>query len=102
MVVCTFLTSDRCHICLTKSGGRFDQRVKYGLQVECRAADDLENVRGRRLLLQRLAQLIQEPNVLDSNDCLIGESSNELNLFLGKWPHDWSRQYEHTKGRPLP
>ena len=39
---------------------RFDQRVEHGLQVEGRAADDLENVGGRGLLLQRLAQPLLE------------------------------------------
>src|SRR5215468_1669642 len=29
MVVRTSLTSDRRHLCLTKSGGRFDQRLKH-------------------------------------------------------------------------
>ena len=35
----------------------FDERIEYGLQIEGRAADDLEHVGGGGLLLQRLAQL---------------------------------------------
>jgi hypothetical protein len=37
-----------------KSRGRLDQRVEYGLEVECRAADNLQNVGGGRLLLPRV------------------------------------------------
>jgi hypothetical protein len=36
---------------------RLDQRIEHGLQVEGRAADDLEHIGGRRLLLQRLVAL---------------------------------------------
>jgi len=42
---------------VTKSGGRFDQRVEHGLEVEGRAADDLEHVGGGGLLLQRFGQI---------------------------------------------
>ena len=31
---------------------RFDERLQHGLQIECRAADDLEHIGGRGLLLQ--------------------------------------------------
>jgi len=41
----------------TESGGRLDQRVEHRLQIEGRAADDLQHVGGRGLLLQRLASL---------------------------------------------
>ena len=36
---------------LANAGCGFDERIEHGLQVEGRAADDLEHVRGRRLLL---------------------------------------------------
>ena len=39
--------------------GRLDQRVEHPLQIEGRAADDLEHVGGRGLLLQRLPQLLE-------------------------------------------
>ena len=37
---------------------RLDQRIEHGLQIECRAADDLEHVGGGGLLLQQLAQIL--------------------------------------------
>ena len=38
-------------------GRRRDQRIEHGLQVEGRAADDLEHVGGGGLLLQRFGQV---------------------------------------------
>ena len=52
---------------------RLNQRVEYRLQIEGRAADDLEHVGGRGLLLQRFAQLVEQPRVLYGDDGLIGE-----------------------------
>jgi hypothetical protein len=48
---------DAAGISRAKSRRRLDQRVKHSLQVECRAANDLEHVGSRRLLLQRLVAL---------------------------------------------
>ena len=53
---------------------RFDQRVEYRLQVERRAADDLEHIGGGGLLLQRFAQLVEQARVLDGDHCLGGEA----------------------------
>src|SRR6516164_1007415 len=67
---------------LTKPGCRLDQSIKHSLQVEGGAADDLEDIGGRRLLLERyrqvaraLAQLAEQPRVFDGNDGLVGEGS---------------------------
>ena len=51
----------------------FDQRLQHRLQIEGRAADDLEHVGGGGLLLQRFAQLVEQPRVLDGDDGLGGE-----------------------------
>ena len=46
---------DDCAISASHSrAARFDQRVEHRLQVEGRAADDLEHVGGGGLLLQRI------------------------------------------------
>ena len=47
-------------------GGRFDQCVEYRLQIEGRAADDFEHVRGRRLLLQHRRSSVRWRNSLSS------------------------------------
>ena len=48
-------TTNCCLIRLTQFGCRLDQRVEHCLKIEGRAADDLEHVGGRGLLLQRFA-----------------------------------------------
>ena len=45
------------------------------MQFERRPTDDLKHVSGRGLLLERFAQLVEQPRVLDGDDGLIGEIS---------------------------
>src|SRR6516164_11818638 len=101
MVVCTFLTSDRGHIRVTKLGGRLDQGVEHSVKIEGRAADDLEHVGGSRLLLQRFSQLIQKARVLDGDHRLVGEGGNELDLLLCKRFHPLARHCDDANGRSL-
>ena len=72
--------SDMSYVRLTKSNGRFHQSIQHRLQIECRAADDLEHVGGCGLLLQRLAQLVEQARVLDGNDGLLGKIADQLDL----------------------
>ena len=51
------LAGDGGLVGLAEPGGRFDQRLQHRLQVEGGAADDLQHVGRRGLLLQRLRQL---------------------------------------------
>src|SRR5262245_25392924 len=60
--------------------GALDDRIEYRLHIGGRAADDAEHFRGRRLMLQCLAQFcvalldfLEQPNVLDGDDSLGGE-----------------------------
>ena len=48
---------DGGHIRLAQARCRFDQCIEHRLQIESRAADDLEHVGGRGLLRQRFVQL---------------------------------------------
>ena len=48
-------TMDRRHLRLAQPRCRLDQGIEHGLQIEGRAADDLEHVGGGGLLLQRFA-----------------------------------------------
>src|SRR5262249_17132582 len=84
MVVRSFLTSDRRYIRLTKLGGRFDQRVEHGFEIEGRAADDLEHVSSGGLLLQGLAQLVEQTGVFDGDDGLGGKIADQLDLLVGE------------------
>jgi hypothetical protein len=51
-------------ICRAQFGGRFDKRIKYGLQIEGGAADDFERLGCRSLLLQCLVSLASKPRYL--------------------------------------
>src|SRR6516164_2235750 len=83
LVVRALLPSYRRHIRLAKSSGRFDQRIQHRPQIECRAADDLEHVGGGGLLLQRFAQLVEQPRILDRDDglcCKVAHRSTCLSV----------------------
>ena len=49
--------------------------------------DDLEHVGGRGLLLQRFAQLVEQPRVLDGDDGLSGEILDQFDLLVGEGTH---------------
>src|SRR5262249_32808004 len=74
-----------------KARRRLNKRVQHGLQVECRAADDLQHVSGGGLLLKRftqivraLAQLLEQPRVLDGDDSLTGKILDQLDVLLAE------------------
>jgi hypothetical protein len=50
-----------------KLRGVLDQSFENGLEFERRAADDLEHVGGRGLLLQRLAQLVEQARISETS-----------------------------------
>ena len=61
-------------------GGALDDGVEDRLHVRGRAADDAEHLGRCRLMFQGFAQLrvalldlLEEPNILDGNNCLISE-----------------------------
>src|SRR5262249_7384863 len=66
------------HVRVAEAHCRLDQRIEHRFQIEGRATDDLEHVGGSRLLLQRLAQLIEQARVLDGNYGLGGEILHQL------------------------
>src|SRR6516225_9314333 len=75
---------DGAPICRAKPASRFDQRVEYCLEIESRAADDLEHVSSRRLLLERFAQLAEQARVFDGDDGLCSEGFYKRNLLIGE------------------
>ena len=61
--------------------------VEHRVEIERRAADDLQHIGGRRLLRERFLEvarlglhLLEQPHVLDGDDGLIGEGLDELDL----------------------
>ena len=63
--------------------GRLDQRIEHRLQIEGRAADDLEHVGGGGLLLQQFTQLVEQARVLDGDDGLTRKVGDQLDLLVG-------------------
>ena len=59
----------------------FNEGLQHSLQIKRRAADDLEHVGGCGLLLQRFAQLVEQPRVLDGDDGLVGKVSTSSICF---------------------
>ncbi len=65
----------------------FEHRIEHGGEVGGRTVDDLQHLRGRGLLLQRLAevavaalQFAEQSGVLDGDSRLVGKSLEELDL----------------------
>ena len=58
--------------------------VKHRLNVGRRAANDLENLGGRRLPLERLLRLVEQAHVLDRDHRLAGEGLEELHLLVAE------------------
>src|SRR5262249_7646112 len=73
-------------VCLAQLCRRFDQRVEHRLQIEGRAADDLEHVGGGGLLLQRFPQLVEQARILDGDDGLVRKVRNYFDLLVGERP----------------
>ena len=83
------LASDGRHVGLAQPRCRFDERIEHGLELEGRAADDLQNLRRRGLLLQQLLEVagaclhfVEQAYVLDRDHRLIGEGRDEVDLLL--------------------
>src|SRR5262244_2722344 len=53
----TFAAVDERHFCAAEAGGGLGQRIQDRLQIEGRAADDLQHVAGRGLVSERLVAL---------------------------------------------
>ena len=74
------LTRDGADIGVAQSCCGLDERIEHRLQVEGRAADDLQHLGRRRLLLQRLGELggarldlLEQARILDRDDGLVCE-----------------------------
>jgi hypothetical protein len=77
--------------------------LQYCLEIKGRAADDLEHVGGRGLLLQGFGQItstrlyfVEQPHVLDRNYRLVGEGRDQLNLLVCEGIHLIAREREDT------
>src|SRR5205823_2709140 len=72
--------------------------VEDGLDIGLRSADDAQDLACRRLLFQRLSQiviprlqLLEQAHVLNGDDRLVGEHLEKGDLLVGKSP--WRRPH---------
>src|SRR5262252_3859368 len=76
----------------TKPHRTFRDSFKNWLKIERRTANDLQHIRGCGLLLERFAQFVKQPRVLDGDDGLCGERPQKRKLFIrkraGRMAHD--------------
>ena len=66
---------------------RLEDAVEDGAELECRSADEPEDVRGRGLALERRRRFVEKTDVLDRDDRLVGECREELHLPVGEGAH---------------
>jgi len=93
--------ADRAAISAAEFDCRRNECAEHRLQIEGRAADDLQHLGGRGLKLQRLRQiararlhLVEQPHVLDRDDGLVGKGLHEFDLALGEGPRLRAHQRE--------
>src|SRR4029077_12311650 len=69
---------------LAKRGRLLQHSLEHRLQLTRRAANNLEHIGGRRLLLKRFSQLVEQPRILYGDDGLGGEVLHQRDLLVGK------------------
>src|SRR5262249_25873140 len=85
---------------------------QHGLEHRLKFAggtrDDSQHLRGRRLLLQCLAQivgaltqLVEQTSVLDGDDSLVGKGADKRDLLVGEGTYLQPRQDNDANGSPL-
>src|SRR5262249_40374927 len=84
---------------LADANGVLKHSLERWLQFAGRAADHLEHVGGRGLLLQGFAQLVEQAAILDGDDGLVGEVRHQLDLLVGEWANLLAIDGDHAKQR---
>ena len=100
--------ADRAAEGAAKFDGGGDQRVEHRLQIESRAADDLQHLGGGGLLLQRFGEvagarlhLVEQPHVLDRDHRLVGEGLDDFDLAIREGDRLVARDSENADGLPV-
>src|SRR3990172_3784784 len=89
----TVEAKDHCVSRSTQARGILGYSIHHRLEVGRRAGDDVQDVAGGGLLLQRLGQVVvatfqlpEQPHVLDGDDGLIGKGLEQLELLVRERP----------------
>jgi hypothetical protein len=87
---------------LAQAGGAFCHGIKHGLEVSGGSADDAEDLGCGGLLLERLFRLVEQSDILDRDDRLIGEGLRQLDLLVREWAYFDSPHPDDANGNTLP
>src|SRR3990167_8478385 len=92
-----------------ESCGILDEGFQNGLEIKRGATDHLEDFAGGGLLLEGLGevavpglQFLEQADVLDGDDGLVGKGLDHLDLLLGEWPDLVPMDYHNSNQDPLP
>ena len=67
-------------LCVAYTRGVLGNDIQYRLDISRRAGDDTKNLTRRRLLFQRLLEFLEESDVLNGDDRLVGKGFKKLSL----------------------
>ena len=77
--------------------GQADDGVERRPQLMAHAGDEFRLALARfRELAARVLDFLEQPHVLDCDYRLIGKGGDQLDLLVGEWPHDRTRQHERA------
>src|SRR5262249_6966737 len=83
---------EKARMCFQEAHGTGQDRVEHRLHVRLRLTDDAQNVTGRGLLVQSSGQvtvarlqLLEQPHILDGNNCLVSEGLEHGDFAVGEW-----------------
>src|SRR5215472_7122579 len=96
--------SNQGHIGRAEPRRSLNKGGKHLLQIEGRAADDLQHITRRSLVLERffkiagaLAQLAKKPRILHRNDSLRREVLQERDLLVGEGADLLTNSYDYAE-----
>src|SRR5262249_38550030 len=92
----------------TNASSTLNDGIEHWLHVRWRPTDDAEHLSCRRLMLQGLAEfgvalldLFEQADILNSDDRLISEGPDELDLPLGKRLNEVTPNYDSSDTHSL-
>src|SRR5262249_15938372 len=99
---------ERAELGVACARGVLQHRLEHRLQLAWRAADDLQDLRGSGLLLQRFGQFaracplrLEQPRVLDRDYRLGCEALKQLDLAIGERSDLQATNDDRADGNPL-
>src|SRR5262249_2874059 len=67
---------------VTEAQGTGGDAVEHWLKISRGPRDDAQNLAGRRLPIESLLRLVQQPDILDGDDGLVGECLEQGDLLV--------------------